>query len=131
MGPANQPSLPRVADHLLRGPRLEKRLSEWAPITVVRGLHGYGKTTGVAAWLESQRSEEVTAAWVTARPMTDGLQSFEDCLSQSLRNAGLVTDRAPRHLALTGLDELSAALFMESPDRKFVLASKIHLALGS
>ena len=121
MGPANQPSLPRIADHVLRRPRLEKRLSEWAPITVVRGLHGYGKTTGVAAWLESQRSEEVTAAWVAARPMTDGVQSFEDCLSQWLRNAGLVTDRAPRQLALTGLDELSAALLMESPDRKFVL----------
>src|SRR5208283_3140004 len=98
MGPANQPSLPRLVDRLLRRPQLDRRLSEWAPITVVRGLRGYGKTTEVAAWLDNQRSENVTATWVTARPMSDDLQSFEDCLSQSLRNSNLVADGMPSDL---------------------------------
>jgi ATP/maltotriose-dependent transcriptional regulator MalT len=87
----------------------------------VRGLQGYGKTTVVAAWLDSQRPIEVSATWVTARPPNDDLQSFEDCLSQSLRNAGLATDVAPGESPLAGFAQLRAALLTASPDRKFVL----------
>jgi LuxR family maltose regulon positive regulatory protein len=53
--------------------------------------------------------------------MSDDLQSFEDCLSQSLRSSNLVVDGLPGDLAPTGFDQLSAALLAESPDRKFVL----------
>jgi LuxR family maltose regulon positive regulatory protein len=88
---------------------------------VVRGLHGYGKTTQVAAWLGDQVSEKITSVWVTARPTTDGFQGFEGCLSQSLRSAGAVPEPAPGGLSPSGLDELAAALLAESPDRKFVL----------
>ena len=121
MGPVNRLSLPRIADNLIRRPKLEKRLSEWAPITVVRGLRGYGKTTVVALWLESQHSEEVTAAWVTARPVNGDPRCFEECLSQSLQNANLVAERPVGDLSVTGLDELSGALLRGDPDRKFVL----------
>ena len=121
MGPANRPSLPRLADDLLRRPKLEQRLSEWAPITVVRGLHGYGKTTTVAAWLARQRSEEVMAAWVTAHAVSDDVQSFDECLSQSLRNASLVNEPVRKDSALTGFDELGAVLLKMSPERRFVL----------
>ena len=103
-----------VADHLLRRPRLDARLSEWAPITVVRGLQGYGKTTAVAAWLDSQTPDEVTVTWVTARPANGEIQRFEECLSQSLRNAGLVTDRSQGESSIRGFDQLGAALLKES-----------------
>ena len=121
MGPANLLSLPRLADDLVRRPKLEQRLSEWAPITAVRGLHGYGKTTAVAAWLAGQRSEDVTATWVSARPGSDGSGSFADCLGQSMRNAGLVNGPLPTDSSLTVFAELSSVLLKMSPGQRFVL----------
>jgi ATP/maltotriose-dependent transcriptional regulator MalT len=84
---ANGPGLPRITDRLLHRPELERRLSKWAPLTIVRGLRGYGKTTAVAAFLERQSTKDTTAVWVDASPVGAGEASFEDCLSGSLRAA--------------------------------------------
>jgi LuxR family maltose regulon positive regulatory protein len=75
----------------------------------------------VAAFLEHQSQEEVMTVWVGAGPATADAKSFEDCLSGSLRVAGVVPGAAPGSFARSGLVELGAALLTESPDRKFVL----------
>lgn len=110
-------SLPRVTDQLVQRPHLNARLSEWAPLTVVRGMRGSGKTTTVASWLEHQQAE-LTVVWVTAGPSIGELQSFEDYLSGSLRRAGLLQSES---FVRSGLVELGAALLAESSDRRFVL----------
>jgi hypothetical protein len=91
----NGASLPRIAEHLLHRPELDGRLSQWAPLTIVRGLRGYGKTTAVAAFLERQSSQDVTAVWVGAGSVGAGEVSFEDCLSGALRSARVAPDPAP------------------------------------
>ena len=90
MSPADRRSLPRVADQLLARPQLDRRLSEWAPITLVHGPRGSGKTTLVAEWLESQAQAEVSAVWVSAWPAAPGTYGFDERLRAALRSAGLV-----------------------------------------
>jgi LuxR family maltose regulon positive regulatory protein len=118
MSPADRRSLPRVADQLLPRPQLDRRLSEWAPLTLVRGLRGYGKTTQVAVWLESQSQAEVSAVWVSAWPAAPGTHGFEERLRAALHGAGIVPTPSARR---RGLDELDAALLAEAPGRRFVL----------
>jgi len=38
-------SLPRLPRHLIRVGQARTLLDLWAPVTIVRGLRGYGKTT--------------------------------------------------------------------------------------
>jgi LuxR family maltose regulon positive regulatory protein len=121
MSPADRRSLPRVADQLLSRPQLDRRLSEWAPLTLVRGLRGYGKTTQVAVWLESQSPADVTAVWVSARPAADDAQAFEEHLRAALHNAGIVPGPPAGGLWPSGFDELDGALLAEPLERKFVL----------
>jgi len=83
MAPVDRLSLPRVADPVLRRTRLEGRLSEWSPLTVIRGLRGSGKTTLAAMWLEQQRQDDVMAVWVAASPPSRGSDHFETSLSRS------------------------------------------------
>jgi ATP/maltotriose-dependent transcriptional regulator MalT len=90
-------------------------------LTLVRGLRGYGKTTEVAVWLESQSPEEVTAVWVAASPVTDDALSFEERLRAALRAAGIVPEQLSGTSAPSGLDELGAALLTRPTDRKLVL----------
>ena len=114
-------TLPRLPAVLLPRSRLEERLSEWAPLTVVRGLRGCGKTTAVAAWLAHQRPEQVTVVWVSAGPAAEDLQGFEDRLSLSLHN-DLALPRGPTSNEETGgLEELRTALLAAPHDRRFVL----------
>ena len=121
MSPARRTSLPRLADRLLDRPELDRRLSQWAPLTVVRGLRGYGKTTAVASWLERQSPEEVTAVWMTASAAVLGAESFESHLGESLRAAGVVVALSPPGHDTGGLAELSSALFSDERERRFVL----------
>lgn len=105
-------------------PRLDRRLSEWAPVTVLRGLHGYGKTTQLAVWLASQSSDDVRCVWVTTRPVSDGAPTFEECLHRRLRVSGIVVpETSTGRVATNGLDELDAALCDTPHDRRFVLAA--------
>ena len=121
MASANRPGLPRITDRLLHRPELERRLSKWAPLTIVKGLRGYGKTTAVAAFLERQSPEDVTVLWVGVGPVGGGGASFEDYLSQALRAGRATPGPLPGHLDQSAFDELRSALVDEPPDRKFVL----------
>jgi LuxR family maltose regulon positive regulatory protein len=117
----NRASLPRIAERLLHRPELDRRLGQWAPLTIVRGLRGYGKTTAVAAFLERQSTKDVTAVWVDASPVGAGEASLEDCLSGALRAAGTAQEPVRGQPAPSAFDDLRSALSAESPDRKFVL----------
>ena len=58
--------LPRTVSATLRRPRLEDVLSwtESSPVTLVSGPAGYGKTTLIATWLQSQPARRA-CAWVS------------------------------------------------------------------
>jgi LuxR family maltose regulon positive regulatory protein len=60
----NVPRLPAV---LLPLARTGKYLDQWAAITVVRGIQGYGKTTLVAGWLRAQPDDAVIPVWIDGR----------------------------------------------------------------
>lgn len=81
-------SLPRMPRHVLRLPDVSAHLERWAPITVVRGIQGYGKTTAVSAWLDDQ-SSDVLSVWLSARGSQD--------------NPALLSREAERQLGRTGL----------------------------
>ncbi len=114
-------SLPRVHGRLLPRPELEERLSEWAPVTVVRGLHGSGKTTLVAAWLDRPSMAKTASVWVAAQPPVDGVETFEDCLGRSLRGVDVMTGPRSRGARADGLEELDDVLISVPSGRKFVL----------
>jgi LuxR family maltose regulon positive regulatory protein len=116
-----QRSLPRLASRLLPRPELEARLNEWAPLTVVRGLHGSGKTTLVATWLDRPSMAETMSVWVAAQPPVDGVETFEDCLSRSLGRINAVTEPPCRVARTNGLDELDEALLSRPSGRTFIL----------
>ncbi len=59
-------ALPRLPSGLLVRPHLEQRLDERAPMTVIQGLGGSGKSALVAEWLERQQAGELSWVWVTA-----------------------------------------------------------------
>ena len=56
--------LPRVPELSIDRPRLLARLNEWAPVTLLEGLRGTGKTTLAAWWLADQSPFEVTSLWL-------------------------------------------------------------------
>ena len=111
-------TLPRVTGQLFRRRQLEGRLSQWAPLTLVRGLRGYGKTTLVAAWLESQAGEKDTVVWVSATSQSAETKAFEETLAESLRGAGVLFEpgAGPAPLA-----ELASALTHAPSEARFVL----------
>jgi LuxR family transcriptional regulator, maltose regulon positive regulatory protein len=115
-----QQSLPRIPGGLLRRPKLEERLNEWAPITVVRGLPGYGKTTRLATWIEDQSPHEVRPVWMTACSTSDEPGTFERSLSQSLRHLDGGSEPVWAGSG-SGFVELGEVLLAERQDRKFVL----------
>jgi len=56
--------IPRLPDGLLARPRLYERLSEFTPITVVRGFQGTGKTTLVGSWLNQIPTSDALNVWI-------------------------------------------------------------------
>lgn len=85
-------SLPRRPKHVLRLPEVAAHLQTWAPITVVRGIRGYGKTTAVSAWLYEQPLD-VLSVWLSARSSQDDTallgRHFERGLEVELERTGL------------------------------------------
>jgi LuxR family maltose regulon positive regulatory protein len=107
---------------VLRRPKLDARLGEWAPLTVVRGLHGAGKTTQVASWLEHQSSEDLLPVWVTAHLVTGEPDSLLGGLSRALRSAPAgAGGPGPAPGEGGGLVELDRALHAVAAGRKLVL----------
>ena len=109
---------------------MDERLSQWAPLTIVRAFAGYGREIEVAAWLEHQRAEGVASAWVKASRAGDGAPSFEQGLSDFLLNRGWPIGPRPTgsgdQRARRAREALSAGL----AERRFVLVvSKFHHVL--
>jgi LuxR family maltose regulon positive regulatory protein len=65
-------------------PRLEQRLAQWAPITIVRGGPGFGKTTLIAEWLDRELSPHVDSIWISAADAPVPDRAFLRELSQRL-----------------------------------------------
>ena len=84
-GSTGLPRLPRVR---VPRPRLERRLEQWAPLTIVRAPPGYGKTVLVGSWLEAQVASQVVPIWVRAGDDLDGREPFWGQLVRHLSAAG-------------------------------------------
>ncbi|HVX21506.1 MAG TPA: LuxR C-terminal-related transcriptional regulator [Acidimicrobiales bacterium] len=82
--------LPRVPRSLLARPGLDRRLDRWAPVTVVRGPRGYGKTVLVASWLERQQGPTVVPVWVAAGPGPGDPEPLWAEIRHRLDGAGLL-----------------------------------------
>ena len=117
---STESALPRVAGQLLRRRRLEDRLAQWAPFTLVRGLRGYGKTTLVAAWLESQPLDGLTVVWVASNSPNAQAKTLEQVLGAALRGAGLVPGPALAEV-VDPLGGLALAVAHASSEHRFVL----------
>lgn len=70
-------TLPRLPAALLVRDRLLDRLNEWAPVTVLRGRTGTGKTTLVASWLAAMAPAEFTPLWVSGSGDGTDSDNFE------------------------------------------------------
>jgi len=64
-------------------------LDQWAPLAVIRGIQGYGKTTLVASWLRDQQ-DPVRWVWVSAGSDGGDVRQFGTQLVEQLHRAGLV-----------------------------------------
>jgi LuxR family transcriptional regulator, maltose regulon positive regulatory protein len=119
-------SLPRLPTALLERGHLEARLDDWAPLSVVRGAPGSGKTTLVTAWLDAQPLEAVTAVWVVAGQGPLSPEGFADQVSRGLAAVGLSPGASPLGGASTagraGLGQLDTAIRATSVGQKIVLA---------
>jgi len=87
---ARRSQLPRLPARLLRRPRLERRLDQPAPIALVEGGAGYGKTILLASWLEHGSLDDQAVVWVTASAGLDRPDRFWTHLAQRLTAAGLM-----------------------------------------
>jgi len=90
--------LPRLPRALLSRPRLDGHLDEWAPLTVLHGPEGYGKTTLVTAWLDRQRDRELRPVYVAADP-GDVTNGFAAALRRGLADVPVVGDADPPGVA--------------------------------
>lgn len=88
LGRQVQDSLPRHS----RGARISARvfdvLSQRAPLTVLRGPRGFGKTTAIVRWL-SQREDDVLTVYLTLDETAGTEQGFWERLAEACRGSGL------------------------------------------
>lgn len=80
--------LPRRPNDVVALDRVRAYLDRWAPVTVVLGVQGYGKTTTVAAWLRDQ-PESVSSVWVSAKAVAHGHDAFTRTLRKEVRQTRL------------------------------------------
>jgi LuxR family maltose regulon positive regulatory protein len=86
--PRVAPRIPRLPAVLVERPRLYERLDAAAPLTLVHGPGGFGKTTLVAAWLE-QRADDARVAWISVPADVDGPAGFWALVARELARAGI------------------------------------------
>ncbi|HEX3839383.1 MAG TPA: LuxR C-terminal-related transcriptional regulator [Acidimicrobiales bacterium] len=79
----------RLAKPVLRRPRLETRLDLGAPVTVVRGLPGAGKTILIAEWLKQQPSDRTVPVWLRGGDWTENQNSRLNQAAAGFEAAGL------------------------------------------
>ena len=100
---------PRLPAALLEFERLYARLDLANPVTVVRAIQGFGKTTLIGSWIDRQGSD-VIPIWVS---MTEDLAQraqFAPYLLRRMIDAGLVSGTTPHSGALLELDEVLSSL---------------------
>ena len=112
-------SLPRLPASLLVRPRLYASLNELAPVTVVRAMQGFGKTTLVTGWLESLAPAEFLPIWVSLTAELGSREQFVAHLKRRMSAAGLSSAADPPASPLTEFDEALVAL---DDDRRVVMA---------
>lgn len=89
---SNRTNMPRLIQPILHRTKLEARLDQWAPVTVVRGMQGLGKTVLVASWLERQPENQVVPIWLRAGNRPRGPKSALDQVAASFTAVGLTLD---------------------------------------
>jgi LuxR family transcriptional regulator, maltose regulon positive regulatory protein len=103
-------SLPRVPSAFVVRQRLYDLLDRDAPITVVRAIQGFGKTTLLAGWLETL-SPDVVPVWVSLTSALGQKDEFLRHLRRRMSSAGLIGEGVhPLAPTLVELDEALVAL---------------------
>jgi LuxR family transcriptional regulator, maltose regulon positive regulatory protein len=115
MSVVGQTALPRVPSQLLPRPSLAELLDRWSPITVVTGPPGFGKTTLVTTWMESQSPEEVIGLWASLDVAAASQAEFLASLSTAFFGAGVTAQPLRR------LGDLGGALAAVPATRRVVL----------
>ena len=112
-------TLPRLPTSLIVRPRLYALLQELAPVTIVRTLQGFGKTTLVAGWLESLERSVFVPIWVSLTADLVSREQFASHLKRQMNAAGLSSDADPPTPPLTEFDDALSAI---GGNRRVVLA---------
>lgn len=118
-------ALPRVAPRLVPRPRLLRRLSRMAPVTVVDALPGFGKTTLVADWTRQRAARGEPVVWIRAGSELDSPAAFLDVLERGLVRAGVTDDSdrlgrdepGPRWLAVLRSRSRPVIVVVDDADR--------------
>ncbi len=83
--------LPRVSAHVIGRPRLNAALDAGAPLTLLRGAAGAGKTTALVGWAFTSAARVV---WLTASPALATSPALASGLLRALRGSD-PTERRP------------------------------------
>ncbi|WP_382308660.1 LuxR C-terminal-related transcriptional regulator [Herbiconiux sp. UC225_62] len=91
-GFAGAPRLPR---QLVDRPRLVRRLDSGAPLTIVRGVGGAGKTVLMAEWARARSVGDRPGQWVSLRRQPSTRLSFWRDVVDAVIDSGIDTDDSP------------------------------------
>ncbi len=109
--------LPRLPRELLRRPRLDLRLDERAPVTVLRAPAGYGKTVLVASWLGQGGAGDDRVVWLApdrGRRAAELLAELDEALGASgPDHRRAVRAAGPLTLVVDGLDRVDPVVDRE------------------
>ena len=95
--------VPRVPPGAIDRPRLEALLDKRAPLTVIRGAGGRGKTTLVSQWLAKSRGESEAVVWIDLEPVWRYGEDPWLRVIEALGNAGVLrAAEVARNLTVMG-----------------------------
>jgi LuxR family maltose regulon positive regulatory protein len=109
--------LPRLPRHIIERPRLLEQLDARAPLTVIRGPLGFGKTTLVVDWLRRRADSDELAAWMTVDSDSEDSDDFWDEVVDALTEAGVSQHSERRARSARG----RAARMIRAADRPILL----------
>jgi LuxR family maltose regulon positive regulatory protein len=88
LGFAGAPRLPR---QLVERPRLVRRLDSDAPLTIVRGVGGAGKTVLMAEWARTRGADDRPGQWVSLRRQPSTRLSFWRDVVDAVIDSGIAS----------------------------------------